>query len=297
MRDAQGPRASTIGLAYGLAAYGSWGLLPLFWKQLGHVPALELLLHRVVWALSFLLLVIGVRGRFAEVRAALRVRNTRLTLILTAALVATNWFTFVYGIGTARVLHVSLGYFITPLVSVTLGLVVLRERLRPLQWVAVGLAAIGVAYMATRAGELPWISLLLAVTFGLYGLLRKTVRVEALPGTACETLILVVPSLLGIAWLESSGQGHFFSTDATTTLLMAMTGVISALPLWWFANAARRLALTSIGFLQYLAPSLHFLLAVFAFGETFTPAHGWTFGCIWGAVALFAADAWRARDR
>jgi chloramphenicol-sensitive protein RarD len=212
-------------------------------------------------------------------------------------LVATNWFTFVYGIETARVLQVSLGYFITPLVSVMLGLVFLRERLRPLQWLAVALAAGGVAYMGTRAGEMPWISLVLAVSFGLYGLLRKTVEVEALPGTASETLILVVPSLAGIAWLESTGHGHYLAVDGKTTLLLSMTGVISALPLWWFANAARRLTLTSIGFLQYLAPSLHFALAVFAFGEAFTPAHGWTFACIWAGVGVFGLDAWWARRR
>jgi chloramphenicol-sensitive protein RarD len=297
MSDAPGPRASTVGLAYGLAAYGTWGLLPLFWKQLGHVPAIELLLHRVVWALAFLLLMIVLRGRFGEIAAAFRSRTTRLTLVVTALLVATNWFTFVYGIETKRVLHVSLGYFITPLVSVMLGMLVLRERLRPLQWFAVALAAAGVGYMATRAGELPWITLLLAVSFGLYGLLRKTAKVEALPGTASETLILVIPSVAAIAWLEGSGRGHFLGTDAKTTVLMSMTGVISAVPLWWFANAARRLKLVSIGFLQYLAPSLHFLLAVFAFGESFTPAHGWTFGCIWAGVAVFAIDAWRAHQR
>lgn len=297
MSDAPGPRASTVGLAYGLAAYGAWGLLPLFWKQLGHVPAIELLLHRVCWALAFMLLVVGFLGRFGEIKRALRVRSTRLTLVATAILVAANWFTFVYGIETARLLHVSLGYFITPLVSVMLGLVVLRERLRPLQWLAVALAMTGVAYMATRAGDLPWISLLLAGTFGLYGLLRKTVRVEALPGTASETLILVAPSLAVIVWLESTGRGHYWGTDTKTTILMSLTGVISALPLWWFANAARRLTLTSVGFLQYLAPSLHFLLAVFVFGEPFTPAHGWTFACIWGGIAVFGVDAWRARER
>lgn len=285
------------GLAYGLGAYGLWGFFPLFWKQLGHVPPLELLFHRVVWAFVFFMALGLLRGRLGEVRAALRNRKVLGTLAISAVLVAINWFLFVYAVATDRVLHVSLGYFINPLVSVMLGMFVLGERLRRLQWVAVGLAAAGVLQMAITAGHLPWISLLLAASFGTYGLLRKTVKVEGLPGTTVETLVLGVPFLGAIIWYEASGVGHFSSVDARTTALLLATGAVTATPLWWFANAARRMSLTAIGFLQYLAPSMHFVLAVFLFDEPFENTQLITFACIWAGVALFVGDVVLARRR
>lgn len=278
------------GFAYGLTAYGLWGFFPLFWKQLDHVPPFELLLHRVVWAFAFFVLLGLLLRRLGAVREALANKAVRRALIASSVLVAGNWFLFVYAIATDRILHASLGYFINPLVSVVLGMVFLRERLRPLQWIAVALATVGVAQMAAATGGLPWISIMLALSFGSYGLIRKTAAVEALPGTTTETLLLGGPCLAAILLFEFQGQGHFVSVDARTTALMFSTGAVTATPLWLFANAARRVSLTALGFMQYLAPTMHFLLAVWVFDEPLGTAQLVTFGCIWTGVGLFVLD-------
>jgi len=284
------------GLGFAALAFGSWGIFPLFWKQLAGIPASEQLLHRIVWAALFMLVLLALRGRLAEVWAVLADRSRRRWLALSAALLAINWFVYLIAVSTDRVLHASLGYYLNPLISVLLGMIFLGERLRRLQWWAVGFALAGVVVLVVRAGEVPWIGLVLALAFGFYGLIRKRVEVEPLPGSLFEAGLLAVPCVVGIALVEASATGHFVGSPRAT-LLLASTGLVTALPILWFTAAARRLSMFSLGFMQYIAPTGQFLLAVLVFGETFTVAHGVAFSAIWVGVSLFAADLVLLRRR
>ena len=285
------PEDTRRGLQLALAAYGVWGLLALFWKQLGHVPAYEQLIHRVVWAAVVMVVLLLVRGQLGALRTVLADPPRRRRLLLSAALLAVNWFVFVYAVASNRVLHVSLGYYINPIVSMALGTLVLGERLRPLQWAAVASAVVGVLLLLFWSGELPWIGVSVALAFGFYGLVRKTVAVEALPGSAIEALILALPCGAAMLWLElGSGAGHFVRAGLPTTGLLLTAGLVTAVPILWFTAAARRLPLYAMGFLQYITPTTHFILAVWRFGEHFTLGHGLAFAAIWAGVLLFAGD-------
>lgn len=286
-------RETLVGLGFGLACYGSWSVLPAFWKLLGHVPTPELLAQRVVWGFVAFFAILLLRGRVAVVWRAFKDRRTLAVLALSAALLSVNWLAFLYGVATDRVLHVSLGYFMTPLVSMLLGGLLLGERLSRWQWLAVMLAAVGVTIYATQTDSLPWISLVLAVSFGLYGFFRKTVSIDALPGSILEMLLLIGPAIGYAVVLEAGGGGHFGHADGLTHLLIVCTGLVTALPLLWFANAVRRLSLTTIGFLQYFAPSGQFVLAVFAYGEPFGRTHLFSFVAIWSGLLVFSVDSWR----
>jgi len=296
--SAASQREITVGLAYAIAAYAWWGVVPIYWKLLTHVPPLELTAHRALWCVPIFGGLLWLRGRVPELRHRIRERKVRRAFLVSSALLALCWLTFVYAVETGRVLHVSLGYFINPIVSVLLGRIVLGERLRRLQWVAVALAAAGVAQLSTEAGELPWISLVLAFTFGLYGLARKTAPMDALPGSTLEVVIMLPFALACLIWVALTGDGHFSLVDPATDTLLLGTGIITAVPLLWFANGARRLPLSTIGFVQYLAPTGHFFLAVLVFGEAFSALHLRAFACIWAGVAVFSIEAWRrsARD-
>jgi chloramphenicol-sensitive protein RarD len=290
--DARARRDSWLA---GVTAYALWGVVPVYWKQLGAAPAVEVLAHRAVWGLGAFALIAAAAGQLAAVRAALRDRKVVATMALSGALLAVNWGTFVYAVETDRLLHASLGYFINPLVSVALGTLVLGERLRRGQQVAIALAAAGVAVLAWQAGTLPWIALVLAATFGAYGLVRKTARVPALAGSAVETLIMAPIGAAYLVALAARGDGLLGHASATTTALLVGTGVITAVPLVLFTVAARRLPLSTIGFLQYLAPTGQLVLAVAVYDEPFDPGRLVAFGLIWAALAVFTASAWRAR--
>jgi chloramphenicol-sensitive protein RarD len=281
------PSTTRAGILYGLAAFVAWGLAPLYWKALIGVPAQETLAHRVVWSLPCLALFLGTGRRWSELWRTVRTPRVLLTLACTTLLIGLNWYLFVFAINENRILEASLGYFINPLVNVVLGLVVLRERLRPAQGFAVGLAALGVLILTVRFGHVPWLALALAVSFGFYGLLRKTVGADALVGLTVEVAFLF-PIALGYlvreAWL---GQGHFSFGVPSPTLLLVAAGPVTVLPLLWFTHAARRLRYTAIGVLQYLAPTGQFLLATTLYREPFTPAHLAAFGCIWAALAIY----------
>lgn len=280
-----------IGLWYAALAHFMWAGLPLYWKLLVHVPPYEQLLHRAVWGALMLLAMVLLRGRFASLREALADRDRRWRLGCTAAMLGINWLVFLHAIETDRVMHSSLGYFLNPIVSVLLGLIVLGERLRPLQWAAVACAVIGVGVLFWRAGELPWIALVLALGFGVYALLRKTMKVDPLIGNAVETTALAVPCLVGMIWLElGTGAGQLATGSTSTALLLLAAGPATAIPMLWFNAATHRLSMFSLGFMQYLTPTAHFLLAVFVFGEAFTPAHAAAFSAIWAGVGLFAVD-------
>jgi chloramphenicol-sensitive protein RarD len=281
------------GVVYGLAAYLWWGFIPLYFKAVASVPPLEVLAHRVLWSLVFLVTFLLIRGRGSKLAALLRDRRSVALLSVTTILIAVNWLVFIWAVFNHHLLQASLGYFINPLVNVLLGFVFLRERLRRWQVVAVVLALSGVVFLAVGSGVVPWVALVLAVTFGTYGLLRKIARPDGLMGLTIETLLLA-PAALGWLWW-SAGQGVlvFGQHGWTVSLVLLAAGPVTALPLVWFAEGARRLRYATIGFLQYVAPSLQFLLAVVFFGEAFTTVHAVSFGLIWTALAVYSVDTAR----
>lgn len=285
-----------MGAIYAILAYGSWGLLPVYWKAFGQVPAVEVLTHRIFWSVVFLLLMLAVRHQLAEFRQIWRSPRQVSVLLMTAGLLAFNWGLYIYGVNSDRVIETSLGYFINPLVNVLLGFIVLKERLNRYQTLAVLLAAIGVGNFVWYFGSVPWIALSLAVSFGLYGLLRKLVAVPPMAGLAVETL-LITPIALGLmGYWTATGTGHF-GEQAGITILLIGAGVITSMPLLWFNNAAKRLPLSTLGFFQYLAPSCQLMLGVFLYHEPFTHIHAITFGFIWTALVIYSISSFRKRDR
>jgi chloramphenicol-sensitive protein RarD len=289
------------GLALGLGAYLLWGVLPLYFKALAGVGAVEIVAHRIVWSLFFLAALVTFWKRWPAIRAAVTTPRVLMTLALTSALIGVNWLVYIYAVMSGHVLEGSLGYYLNPLVNVLLGVVLLKERLSRFQKIAVGLAAAGVAVLAAGAGDALWISLTLAASFALYGYLRKVAPVDSLEGLSIETTILLPLALAYLIWLEQAGAGHFLETR-TTDILLILGGALTAIPLLLFTAAARRLPYSTLGFLQYVAPSLQFLLAVLVFGEPLTTAHIVCFAAIWAALAIFVFEGIRtgraaARER
>lgn len=278
------------GVAYALVAYLIWGLLPIFWKQLQALPAGDLVAHRIVWSFALVLVLMLALGLLPEVQRALRDPRARRAMLLSTVLISCNWFLFIWAVNSERVLSASLGYYMNPILNVVLGRLVLGEKLRPLQLGAVGLAALGVLNLAVAQGGAPWISLVLAGTFGLYGLVRKTAPVDSMTGLGIETGMLVVPAL-GYLLL---GPGLLPAVPLGTQLLLLSCGAATAVPLLCFAAAARRMPYSTLGILQYVAPTLQFLCAVVVYDEPFTQVHALTFGLIWIAVAVYVIDALRA---
>lgn len=279
------------GLILGIGAYVTWGLLPLYLKLLAGVPAFQVVAHRILWSVALLLLVVLAMRRGAAIRAAARGR-TLLLLCGSAGLIAVNWLVYIWAVQHAHVLEASLGYFINPLVNVALGIAVLGERVRRGQAVAIGIAAVGVLLLAVSGGGALWISLTLAVTFGVYGLLRKVAAIDALGGLTVETLLLSPFAAIFIAQAQMAGTGAFGQTMRMDVLLV-LAGAVTTAPLLMFAAAARRMRYATLGLLQYLAPTLQFLQAVLLFGETLKPVHIVTFTLIWAGCALYAYDSVR----
>lgn len=282
--------ATRKGLTYALAAYGMWGLFPLFFKQVTDLPALEVLGHRVIWACAFTALILTLSGKWHAARAHLKSPRIWGLLSVSALLIAMNWGVFIYAVGNHQVLASSLGYFLTPLISIMLGIMLLKEPVDRFRAVALLLTIVGVAWQVISAGALPWISLILAFSFGLYGLVRKQTPVDTLSGLLIETLVLVPIALMYWTWMVTTGSDNFFNGAYDSARLIAM-GIITSLPLIAFAAAARRLSLTVIGFMTYLAPTGHFLLAVFVFDEPFSHHQLISFGLIWSALLVFSAGS------
>lgn len=278
------------GPAYALGGFLIWGLSPLYWKYLRHVPAFETLMHRLLWSAPLMAFLVWRRGGFQEVRAALKPR-TLAVLGVTTAFIAVNWGLYIWAINAGRVLETSLGYFISPLVNVFLGIVFLKERLTLLQAAALALAACAVAYLTFAHGRLPWVALALAGTFGVYALLRKTASVEALTGLAVEVWLLAFPAA---AWLALRGAPPLSRGEGTFALL-ALSSVVTALPLLLYTEGSRRMTLKSLSFLQYTAPTCQFLLGFYVFREPLDPAKLKAFVVIWAALALYSADVARRR--
>ncbi len=275
------------GLLLGLGAYGFWGFFPLFLKLLQGVPAGEILCHRVLWGQVFLLLLVWRAGRVRELFEALRPTRTLALLGLTTLLIGVNWLVYIFAVMNGRVLESSLGYYVNPLVNVLLGVVVLKERLDRPALAAVGLAATGVLWLAWRTGSPPWLALTLACSFGLYGLLRKQIAVGALTGLTVETTLLLPAVASYVAWIGASDSGHFLAGNPRLDLLLVLAGPATAIPLLLFTGAARRLPLSTLGFLQYLSPSIQFLLAVTLFAEPLGRDRLVGFAFIWTALALY----------
>lgn len=281
------------GLLYGLGAYAIWGVLPLYFKLLAEASATEIVAHRIVWSLVFLAALATLWRRWGAIRAAFLSKRVMAALLLTSALIAANWLIYIWAVINGHVLEGSLGYYLNPLVNVLLGVAILKERLSRAQLGAVLLAGAGVAVLASGAGSGLWISLSLAFSFGLYGFVRKVAPVDALEGLAIETAVLAPLSLGWILLLESQGGGGFTAYPASLQALLVIGGAVTAAPLLMFNAAAKRLPYSTLGFLQYLAPSLQLLLAVAVFGEAFTRAHAICFGAIWAALAIFAWEGIR----
>lgn len=273
------------------AAFVIWGLFPLYLRPLTHVPALEVIGHRIVWCALFVMGWLAWKARLPEVWSAFRDRGVLGRLLLSSALIAVNWGIYVWAVSNGRVVEASLGYFINPLVNVLLGVLVLGERLNPRQWLAVGFAAVGVGWLTVAAGGLPWVSLALAISFGTYGLIRKVMNVGAVPGLAVETLLLAPVALAWLAWLDRSGAGHFGAPPLHVDLLLAGSGLITALPLAFFSTGARLIPYSLVGIIQYIGPTLQLLLGVFLYGEPFTGARALGFCIIWVGLAVFVADS------
>jgi chloramphenicol-sensitive protein RarD len=284
------------GLLAALTAFVIWGVLPLYLRPLGHVPALQITAHRIVESCLLVFLWLAFKGRLDAVRSALADSKSRRRLIASTLMISINWLVYVWAVGNGHVVDASLGYFINPLVSVLMGVALLSERLNRSQWIAVALAACGVAYLTYATGRVPWISLVLALTFGTYGLIRKVVSVESVPGLAVETLFLFPFSLGWLAWCEMQGTGALGHQGVTTDALLIGSGIVTALPLTLFAYGARRIRLSTVGLLQYVGPTLQFLCGVLVFREPFPQTRLIGFVMIWTALAIYMADSlWRNR--
>jgi chloramphenicol-sensitive protein RarD len=285
------------GILAAIGAYALWGLLPMYWKSMQTVPPFEVLCHRTVWSLLFLLLPLIWSKRWQRIRQASRSPVTLITFLITSSMLGLNWFVYIWAVNAGHILDASLGYFVNPLISVLLGTIFLKERLRPWQWVAIGIAVCGVVFVTLGYGAFPWIALTLALTFGFYGLLRKTASLEALEGLALETAVLSVPALAYLVTLELTGAASFGHTATTTDVLLAFTGIATALPLLLFGYAARKVTLATVGVLQYITPTLQFLLGVWVYGETFTTTRMIGFGTVWIALILYSLEGVIERRR
>ena len=283
------------GILYGIGAYLIWGFFPVYIKLLKTVPALEILGHRIFWSCLFLFGVLLIKKQFKTWRLSVFSQRTIFIYSLSALLLAVNWLTYIYAVNSNQVVESSLGYFINPLVSVLFGVVFLRERLRLGQWLAVSIAALGVVYLTWNYGRLPWIALVLAVSFGLYGLVKKISPLGSLFGLSLETTILLVPAFLFLIWVQSTGSGSISTDNLGLSLILMLSGVVTAIPLLLFGAAARSIPLSMVGILQYIAPTCQFLLGVLVYQEAFTSSRLVGFVIIWTALGVFWLEGYLYR--
>jgi chloramphenicol-sensitive protein RarD len=296
-KHSQVAREDRSGLIAGIAAFATWGLIPVYWKLLSNIPASEILAHRFVWTTLFLIVLLSWQRRWSEVRDATHSRRALLYCFASGLAISVNWLFFIWAVNTGRVIETSLGYFMTPLVNVLFGAVFLRERLTRWQFVSVVLALVGVLNLTFGYGRFPWLAITLCFSFGIYGLLRKKSGVRPIPGLFLETTLLTPIAAGYLVYFQRAGTSTFGSASWSMILILISTGVVTGLPLVWFGHAARHLRMTTVGFLQYLSPSCSFFLGVFLYHEPFTRAHLITFTFIWIALAIFTGEAiWRWRS-
>jgi len=299
-RSGGGDPQHTSAFIAAVASFATWGLVPIYWKLLSRVPALEILAHRFVWTIVFLGLLLSWQERWREVIRNLRSRRSALFCLGSGIMVGLNWLLFIWAVNIGRVLETSLGYFMTPIVNVLLGAFILRERLSAWQIASILIALVAVSILAFGYGHFPWIAVGLCASFGLYGLLRKQSGTAAIPGLFLETLFLLPLALVYLVLLANRGALTFGPSHISLSVILTTSGIVTAVPLIWFGYAARHLRLVTIGFLQYLSPSISFILGLFVYHETFTRQHFITFLLIWFALGLVSAEAalrWRATKR
>jgi chloramphenicol-sensitive protein RarD len=285
------------GVLYGIGAYLLWGVFPIYWKWLHTVPAIQVISHRIIWSFILLALILFVTRQWRAFRSAALSRRVVLIYLASAILLSINWLTYVWAVNAGFVIETSLGYFINPLISVLLGVIFLRERLRPWQWVPIGLAAAGVIYVAFSYGQFPWIALTLAFSFGIYGLVKKTAPLGSLYGLTLETGLVFLPAVGFLIYTEAIGQGAFLHSGTVVDLLMAGAGVVTTIPLLLFASAVQRIPLSTVGVLQYMTPTMQFLLGVLLYREPFTQSHLIGFCIVWLALILFWGEGFVASRR
>lgn len=278
------------GVFYAFAAYTAWGLLPVYWKALQVIPAREILAHRILWSFAFVALLLILKKQWGNAKAVLRDPSKLFGLILSSLLITSNWYIYIWAVNSNKVVEASLGYYINPLLTVLLGVVVLRERMDKWQIVSLVLAAAGVLILTLEYGKIPWISLSLATTFALYGLAKRLVQVDSLLGLALETAVVVPVALIYLSTVQVRGAGVMGPSGSLTMLLLLGTGVVTAIPLLSFAQAAKMIPFSTMGFIQYVSPSLSLLLGVFHYHEEFTTAYALSFGAIWIALAVYSVS-------
>ncbi len=285
------------GVLFALGAFSLWGLAPIYFKAVATISPMEVLAHRVIWSVFFLLLLISATRQWKPLFTLIGERKTLLRLLFTAFLISINWLIFIWAVGASRIIETSLGYYINPLISVILAMLFLGERLRPIQWVAIAIALAGVINQIIIVGSIPLVALALAFSFGFYGLVRKKISVNPIIGLTVETLLLMPFALLYLGWLAFNNGLMFTHQGMTIDLLLIAAGLVTSLPLICFAAATNRLSLTSMGLIQYVAPSLTFLLAILVYDEPFGASQLVTFGCIWGALVLFTIEGYHYQRR
>ena len=282
------------GMRYAIGAYISWGVLPIYWKWLHHVPALQLISHRILWSFFALVVVILLTHRWKEFRQAVFAPRVLRVYTAAALLISINWLTYVWAVNAGHIVETSLGYFINPLLSVLMGVIFLHEHLRPRLWIPLGLAVTGVLYLTFAYGSLPWIALTLAVSFGIYGLVKKIASLGSLYGLTLETGILLIPAFCYLLYSDANGSGSFLHTGTSSDFLMIGAGLVTTIPLLMFASAVQRISLSFVGILQYIAPTLQFLVGVIIYKEPFTHIQFIGYGVVWVALILFAVEGYLA---
>jgi len=278
------------GTCYAIGAYALWGLLPIYWKWLRYVPATQVLCHRILWSFITLFVIILISRQWRTFREGIANLRVLRAYAVAAVLISINWLTYIWAVNAGFIVETSLGYFINPLLNVLLGVVFFRERLRPWQWAAIALATTGVVYLTFAYGSLPWIALTLAFTFGAYGLVKKTAPLGSLHGLTLETSVLLVPAITFLVYSDRAGNGALFNSGAMSDALLMGAGIITAVPLLLFSSAARRIPLSLIGILQYIAPTLQFLLGVLVYKEPFTATKFMGFGIVWAALIIYGVE-------
>lgn len=274
------------GIWYGIGAYIMWGFFPIYWKLLNHVPAVELLGHRIAWSFIFLIIIILISKQWNEFRSLINTQTLRIYLIA-SLLIGVNWLLYVWAVNAGHIVETSLGYFINPILSVLMGVIFLRERLRPAQWIPIILAAAGVIYLTWAYGDLPWIALSLALSFASYGLIKKIAPLGSLYGLTLETGIVFPIAVIYLIFVQVNGDGALLHTGTQVDLFLVASGIVTTIPLLMFASAARQIPLTMLGLLQYIAPTIQFFLGVFLYKEPFEPSHLIGFAIVWAALIIF----------
>ncbi|TDF93575.1 EamA family transporter RarD [Paenibacillus piri] len=281
------------GIVYGILSYLAWGLLPLYWRLFETMPAWEILAHRILWSFVFVAVLVTAAKRWKQLKGVIADRKSKIAVVLCSVFISTNWFLFIWAVNNGHVIETSLGYYINPLISVIFAVIFLKERLGLGQWISILIAGTGVLIMAVQYGHIPWVSISLAISFALYGLAKKAANLDVLLGLTWETIVVCPVSIIYLVFIQSQGTAAFSSLSGLSIALLLASGAVTALPLFWFAQAAKRLPLSMVGFIQYLAPTASLLLAIFVFHEPFTQTQLISFSFIWLALIVYSIVSFR----